>query len=163
MPAKLVLNHAAALADVIHRMIVRPFDLEVLQAVVALVAVPVMNVRALRKRDACLVENEAMLENVAVAIRDRMPRCPYPHIAIRPDVSFLAVASALRATRTVSPLLRTALAKVVMGAITACIATAPIRRRRGSIGRPLLRQGLRVSLRRASHNACAHCSPSGKD
>ena len=82
MTTKLVVD-VAPFCDVIPVMFTGSLDHQILQAIVRLVAIDVMDVNALRKLDASLVENEAMLERVAVRARHRMTRRPNANVAAR--------------------------------------------------------------------------------
>jgi hypothetical protein len=66
--AELVADRPPAFDDVVDAMSAGWFDLEVFEPVVGCVSVAVMNVPTVGDRDACLVNNQPMLEHVSVLL-----------------------------------------------------------------------------------------------
>jgi hypothetical protein len=98
-------------ADVIGRRL----DFQVLDPVVLLVTVFVMNVRALRDDDTCIMERLAMFKHLAVRVSQGVARFKDAYVAVLANSALLSVAATLSASLVLPALLSSASAEVIDG------------------------------------------------
>lgn len=137
---------------------------EILWSVIGLVPVDVVDMMPRRNVDASVMQDFAVLQGVAILVRHRVIRSPYPDVAALHRVTAPSVASAFSALVVLLALQVPAMRAVIVRAIRVCKPTAPrtsLRRRNRHV---LLAYFFSTTIPRcAIHKSGAHDIPSEKD